>query len=109
MPSPSGHLQGSFRLYVTGEAVNSVRARRNLEELRAHLPGSWEVEVVDVLESPARAEEDRVLATPTLIKSSPPPTRRIIGDLSDRERVLMSLGMDLGELAATGQDGHGPG
>lgn len=55
------------------------------------LNGQYELEIIDVLEHPQRAEDDKILATPTLIKQLPPPLRRVIGDLSDKEKVLLGL------------------
>lgn len=81
-----------LKLYVTGQ---TPRAQRAIDDLRricdAELPGSYEVVVVDVLEQPQLAEDEKILATPTLVKELPPPTRRIIGDLSDSEKVLRGL------------------
>ena len=62
--------------------------RRICEE---ELKGEYELEIIDVLEQPEAAETDRILATPTLIKQLPPPLRRVIGDLSDRDKVLLGL------------------
>lgn len=86
--------QGStltLRLYVSGQAVNSRTAIRNLETLRAELTGDAAVEVIDVREQPELAEADRILATPTLVRLEPQPVRKIIGDLSDIQRVLLGL------------------
>ena len=83
-----------FRLYVTGHTPRAERAIANLRRLCADvLRNGCDVEVVDVLEQPELAEAERILATPTLIKDFPPPTRRIIGDLSDAERVRRELGI----------------
>ena len=80
-----------LRLYVAPGAPNSQRALRNLEQIReAHL-GACTVEVVDVFEAPERALADGVLVTPTLLRIAPPPVRRIVGDLSERERVVRAL------------------
>ena len=84
----------TLRLYVSGQARNSRTAIRNLESLRAALTASAAVEVVDVREKPELAEEDRILATPTLVRREPPPVRKIIGDLSDTHRVLAGLELD---------------
>ena len=79
-------------LYVTPRTRNSQRAIRNLDALcRENLPVHFEVEVIDVTEHPALAARDNILATPTLVRRRPTPMRKIIGDLSDRERVLLSL------------------
>ncbi len=81
-----------FKLYVTGQTVRSQRAVANLRRLCEELlPGLHEVVVIDVLESPQLAEEQRILATPTLVRELPLPVRRIIGDLSPTERVLREL------------------
>jgi len=83
-----------LRLYITGHTVNSRAATDNLRRIiDEELLGMYELEVIDVLEHPQLAEEDKILATPTLIKILPPPIRKVIGDLSDRDKVL--LGLDL--------------
>ena len=86
----------SLRLYVSGQALNSRAAIRNLESLRDSLEGAPAVEVIDVRERPELAEEDRILATPTLVRRTPAPVRKIIGDLSDIERVEAGLELDMG-------------
>lgn len=81
-----------LRLYVTGSTARSTRAIENLRRvLESELPDSYDLEVVDVYENPEAASEHQILAAPTLIKLMPEPVRRIIGDLSDTERVLRSL------------------
>ena len=91
-----------LRLYVTGRTPNSQRAIANLRQLCSEsLQGRYEVEVFDVLEHPALAEHDKILATPTLVKQLPAPVKKIIGDLSDREKVL--LGLDLLLIDSTEQ------
>ena len=83
-----------LKLYVTGKTPRSDRAISNLRRVcDEELAGKYEMQVVDVLEHPQLAEDEKILATPTLIKEIPPPLRRIIGDLSDKEKVL--LGLDL--------------
>jgi len=89
----------SLRLYISGQALNSRTAVRNLESLRAKLANDAAVEVIDVRERPELAEEDRILATPTLVRRTPSPVRKIIGDLSDIERVLAGLEIDGGRTA----------
>jgi circadian clock protein KaiB len=84
----------SLRLYISGQALNSRAAIRNLESLRAAVGETAAVEVVDVRERPELAEEDRILATPTLVRREPAPVRKIIGDLSDIRRVLVGLEID---------------
>jgi len=90
-----------LKLYVTGRTPKSEAAisnlRRTCEEL---LRGSYELQVIDVLEHPQRAEDDKILATPTLIKQLPPPLRRVIGDLSDKHKVM--LGLELRPDVASG-------
>lgn len=79
-------------LYITGKTARSEGAIRNLKAIcEEDLGDRYELEVIDVLESPERAESEKILATPTLVKSLPPPIRRIIGDLSHRESVLLGL------------------
>jgi len=81
-----------LRLYVTGSAPNSQAALTNVRALRATLQFA-ELEVIDVLAWPELALDDDVLVTPTLVKLSPRPTCRIVGDLSDWRSVLSSLGV----------------
>ena len=79
-------------LYVTGNSPRTKVAVDNLNRIcQQELDGRYELEIVDVLENPQRAEDERILATPTLIKQLPPPLRRVIGDLSDKEKVLLGL------------------
>lgn len=81
-----------LRLYVAGQSPKSLRAFVNLKEFcDEHLYGRYEIEVVDLMEHPARARSDDVLAIPTLVRRMPAPPRKIIGDLSDTERLLTSL------------------
>ena len=83
-----------LKLYITGRTPRSERAIANLRRIcQEDLLGQYELMVIDVLERPQLAEEEKILATPTLIKELPPPLRKIIGDLSDTEKVL--LGLDL--------------
>lgn len=83
-----------LKLYITGQTPRAALAIGNLQRICAEeLEGKYELQIIDVLEHPQLAEDEKVLATPTLIKSLPPPLRRVIGDLSDTEKVL--LGLDL--------------
>jgi circadian clock protein KaiB len=83
-----------LRLYVTGETPNSVRAINNLRALLAgELEGIYELQIVDVMKNPQLAEDEKILATPMLSRVLPLPVRRIIGDLSEKEKVL--IGLDL--------------
>jgi len=87
-----------LRLYITGKTPKSERAIANLKEIcEKELKGLYELQIIDVLESPQLAEDEKILATPTLIKDLPPPLKRIIGDLSNSERVL--LGLDLSPVS----------
>ena len=81
-----------LRLFVAGNSPRSLRTIANLRRLCAlHLQGRVEVEVVDIYQQPHLAEQDQVIAAPTLVKLAPPPLRRIVGDLSDEARVLRAL------------------
>jgi circadian clock protein KaiB len=81
-------------LYIAGHGPNSVRATANLNEIcEEYLPDRYTIEVIDILESPLRAISDGVLVTPTLIKVSPPPMSKIIGNLEDKEKVVSMLGL----------------
>lgn len=85
-----------LRLYITGRTPQSQRAIENLRSIcEADLQGLYEIEVIDVLEHPTLAENEKILATPTLVKRLPEPVRKIIGDLSDREKVLLGLDVEL--------------
>lgn len=82
-----------LKLYVAGKSPRSKQAIENLSRVLEEegLENRYEIEVIDILENPKLAENEKILATPTLIKKLPLPIRRIIGDLSDTERVLLSL------------------
>ncbi len=81
-------------LYITGQASKSIEDVRNLKMLLdKRLKNQYSFEVVNVLDHPQRAQEDKILATPTLVKALPPPEKRVVGDLSDKERVLTALGL----------------
>ena len=83
-----------LKLYVTGLTPRSQDAVKNLKKiLNEDYKGVYSLRVIDVVKHPNLAEDDKILATPTLIKIVPPPVRRIIGDLSNKEKVL--LGLDL--------------
>ena len=84
-----------LKLFITGQTSRSERAIANLRRIcDEQLGGQYEIDIIDVLERPNLAEEERILATPTLIKQLPPPLRRIIGDLSDADKVLIGLDLD---------------
>jgi len=81
-----------LRLYVAGETEKSVKALTNLKRYcEEHLKGQYKIEVIDLLEKPQLAEGDQILAIPTLVRKVPEPIRKIIGDLSNEEKVLVGL------------------
>jgi circadian clock protein KaiB len=83
-----------LRLYVAGQTPKSVLAFANLKKIcEEHLHGRYAIEIIDLIENPALAKGDQILALPTLVRKLPPPLRKIIGDLSDTQRVL--IGLDL--------------
>ncbi|MCW3051108.1 MAG: hypothetical protein JWN14_278 [Chthonomonadales bacterium] len=84
-----------LRLYIAGESPNSLRAVANLKAICEDcLPGQHHLEVVDILDDAMRPIADGILVTPTLLKVAPMPLQRIIGDLNDRNQVLLALGME---------------
>lgn len=86
-----------LRLYVTGMTPRSTRAIENVRAVcEAHLQGRYELEVINIYQQPTLAKGDQIIAAPTLIKQLPLPLRRVIGDMSSTERVL--LGLDLRRL-----------
>lgn len=94
-----------LKLYVAGNTPNSVRALKTLKNiLEQEFQGVYALKVIDVLKNPQLAEEDKILATPTLSKILPPPVRKIIGDLSDREKVLIGLDLLYEELCEEEQN-----
>lgn len=87
-----------FRLYVAGDTPRSHLAATNLRELlRATGAADHQLDIVDVLERPDLAEEERILATPYVIKLAPPPARRVVGDLNDLPRAARALDLQLKE------------
>ena len=81
-----------LRLYVTGATQRSLQAIRNIREIcETHLKGRYDLEIIDVYQQPVLAKGEQIIAAPTLIKKIPAPLRRLVGDLSDTERVLMGL------------------
>ena len=89
----SGHTEvWDLRLYVAGQTPNSIEAFANLKEIcETHLAGKYRLEVIDLLNKPQLAAGDQILAVPTLVRKLPEPVRKIIGNLSDTERVLVGL------------------
>jgi circadian clock protein KaiB len=83
-----------LKLFITGQTISSGHAIANLRQiLEKELGSKYELTIIDVLEQPQVAEDEKILATPTLIKEYPPPVRRIIGDLSDTKQVLLGLAL----------------
>lgn len=81
-----------LKLYIIGYTSTAKKAIKNLQEISLpELKGMYETEVINLLEHPQLAESEKIIATPLLIKDLPEPIRRIIGDLSDREKVLVGL------------------
>ena len=95
-PLSSG-VKWKLRLYVAGMTPNCCLALANLEKIcEEHLSGRFQIEVIDLLKNPTLAAGDQILAVPTLVRKLPPPVKKIIGDLSNMERVL--VGLDLRPL-----------
>jgi len=93
-PSQDGADLGSWnlRLYVAGQTPRSLSAFKNLNEIcEQYLKGKYNIEVIDLMENPTLARGDQILAIPTLVRKLPQPIRKIIGDLSNTERVLVGL------------------
>jgi circadian clock protein KaiB len=89
---PEGQEVWYLRLYVAGQSPKSLVALANLKKLcEEHLAGRYQIETIDLVEHPTLARDDDVLAIPTLVRRLPPPLRKIIGDLSNTGRVLVSL------------------
>jgi circadian clock protein KaiB len=85
-------VEWDLRLYVAGPTPKSIAAFRNLEQLcEEHLAGRYRIEVIDLMKNPQLAQGDQILAVPTLVRKLPVPIRKIIGNLSDTERVLVGL------------------
>jgi len=83
-----------LHLYITGATPNSMRAVRNLKEIcEAHLAGRYELLIIDIYQQPELARQEQIVAAPTLIRVRPLPRRQLVGDLSNRTAVLISLGV----------------
>ena len=83
-----------FKLYMAGDSSNSARALANLRALcKKHLPECHQIEIVDVLKEPLKALDDGIIVTPTLVKVSPAPIKKIIGDLGAPDKILAALGL----------------
>jgi len=97
-PNPDDDLKSegiyTLRLFITGASPNSSRAIANLKDIcEGHLRGNYELEIIDVYQQPLMAQSEQVIALPMLVKMSPSPVRRLIGDMSDKQKVLRGLGL----------------
>lgn len=93
-----GDKKWILRLYVAGQTQKSLTAFANLKKIcEEHLAGQYRIEVIDLLENPQLAGGDQILALPTLVRRLPPPVKKIIGDLSNTERVLVGLDIRLAD------------
>lgn len=87
--------QYMLQLYITGTSARSARAIVNIRKIcEEHLGKGYELEVIDIARQPARARREQLVAAPTLIKQSPPPVRRFIGDMSQTDRIVDGLDLD---------------
>jgi len=92
MPETEQKPVWDLRLYVAGQTPKSLTAFENLKKIcEEHLAGQYRIEVIDLLEQPQLARGDQIIALPTLVRKLPVPIRKIIGDLSNTERVLVGL------------------
>jgi circadian clock protein KaiB len=97
-PEEQSPEKWNLRLYVAGQTPKSIKAFDNLKKLcEGHLSGRYTIEVVDLTVNPQLAKGDQILALPTLVRKLPPPLRKIIGDLSNTERVLVGLDLRPGD------------
>ena len=93
-PAPDASVQEEqiLRLYIAGQTPKSIKAFANLKKIcEEHMPGRYRIEVIDLIQNPQLAAGDQILAVPTLVRRLPEPVRRIIGDLSHTDRVLVGL------------------
>jgi circadian clock protein KaiB len=87
-----------FTLFITGASPNSIRAVNNLKDIgEQYLNGNYDLEIIDIYQVPELAEKEQIIALPTLLKRGPGPERRLVGDLSDKNKVLKGLGIDIRE------------
>ncbi|HEY3277451.1 MAG TPA: circadian clock KaiB family protein [Syntrophorhabdaceae bacterium] len=100
IPPEKREKEWELRLYVAGQTQKSLAAFSNLKKIcEEHLEGKYQIEVIDLMENPKLAEGDQILAIPTLVRKLPEPIKKIIGDLSNMDRVL--VGLDLREPGRT--------
>jgi circadian clock protein KaiB len=91
-----GEASGTYvlRLFVAGTTPNSRRAIENVRKIcEEHLKGRYELEIIDIYQQPLLAKEGQIVAAPTLVKNLPPPLRKFIGDMSNKEKILLGLDM----------------
>jgi len=92
IPKKTNSKKIHLRLYVAGQTPRSIAALANLKQVcEERVPGIYKIEVIDLLKKPQLASGDQILAVPTLVRSLPPPIRKIIGDLSNKEKLLIGL------------------
>jgi circadian clock protein KaiB len=97
MSETAGAARWQLRLYVAGQTPKCLVAFANLKKIcETYLTGQYDIEIIDLLQTPALAQGDQILAIPTLVRKLPEPVRKIIGDLSNTERVL--VGLDIRQL-----------
>jgi circadian clock protein KaiB len=90
-----------LKLYVTGTSPRSTQAIANIHQLcEEYLAGRYDLEIIDIYQQPGEAAEQQIIAAPTLVKSQPSPPKRMIGDLSDRDKVLVGLNLAGGGISA---------
>ena len=105
-PAPAASDMLLLRLYVTGNTLRSTRAVDNARRLlETHAAGRFELEVIDIYLHPEAAVAAQIIAAPTLVKLRPGPLRRVIGDLSDSNKVLAALGVMVSNVAASASSG----
>jgi circadian clock protein KaiB len=93
-PPPDGAERWNLRLYVAGETPKCVQAFEHLKRIcEEHLQGRYSIEVIDLLKNPTLASGDQIVAIPTLVRQLPPPVKKIIGDLTNTERVIVGLNL----------------
>lgn len=103
MTSQDSERTWNLRLYIAGDSPKSRQALANLQRMcERHLAGRYNIEVVDLVKTPELARAHQILAIPTLVRQLPEPIKRVIGDLSDESKALLSLDLDaLGAAGAT--------
>ncbi len=92
--TPRAAKEWELRLYIAGKTPRAVTAFQNLQHIcEEHLAGRYHIEIIDLIETPTLAKGDQIVAVPTLVRRLPEPVRKIIGDLSNTERVLVGLNL----------------